>query len=282
MKKIVSALLVGLLAVGLTACGSGTGENAGSPQEGGSNKIKVGATAVPHAEILNEVVKPILAKENVEMEVVLFQDFVLPNTQLAEKQIDANFFQHTPWLENTKKEKGLDLVEVAGVHIEPMGIYSNKSKAYKDLNSLPANAKVAITSAQTEHGRVLALLEKAGLLKLKDGVGMNGSVADIVEKKIELVELEPAMLPRSIDDNAVDLALINSNFAVQAGLNPTKDAIFLEEGKDNPYVNVLVARPDNKDSEAIQKLAKAITSPEVQKFIEEKYKGDFLFVGQMN
>ncbi len=286
MKKLFSVLLAGLMALSLTACGGKAPEqkpadNAQAPAQGQTVTLKVGATAVPHAEILNEVVKPMLAKEGVNLDVVLFQDYVLPNTQLAEKELDANYFQHIPWLENTNKEKGLNLTYVAGVHIEPLGIYSNKAKAYKDIAALPQGAKVAITNAQSEHGRVLALLQAAGLLKLKDGVGMNGSMADIVEKKVELVELEPAMLPRALDDAAVDAAVINSNFAMEAGLTPSKDAIYLESGENNPYVNVLAVRQDNKDSEPIKKLAKALTSPEVKDFIDKKYKGSVLFVGQI-
>ncbi|MBO8164029.1 MAG: MetQ/NlpA family ABC transporter substrate-binding protein [Brevibacillus sp.] len=286
-KRWMSALLSGLLAVSLAACGTGGNEQQSSgdaaqdqPQQEAIT-LKVGATAVPHAEILNEVVKPALEKEGVNLEVVVFQDYVLPNTELAEKQLDANYFQHIPWLEATNKEKGLDLTYVAGVHIEPMGIYSNKEKAYKDIASLPEGAVVAVTNGQGEHGRILALLQAAGLIKLKDGVGMNGTMADIVEKKIELQELEPAMLPRAIEDNAIDAAVINSNFALQAGLNPVEDSIYLESGKDNPYVNVLATRQDNKDDEGIQKLAKALTSEEVKQFIEQKYGGSVLFVGEL-
>ncbi|QDX92351.1 MetQ/NlpA family ABC transporter substrate-binding protein [Brevibacillus laterosporus] len=283
MKKIFSTLAIGLLALSLTACGAGnkTDNNTATPQEGQPVTLKVGATAVPHAEILNEVVKPMLQKENINLDVVLFQDFVMPNTQLAEKELDANYFQHIPWLEKTNIEKGLDLTYVAGIHIEPMGIYSNKTKAYKDVAALPQGAVVAITNASVEQGRILAILENAGLLKLKDGVGTNGTVADIVEKKIELKELEPAMLPRAIDDPGIDAAVINSNFAMEAGLKPTENSIYLEEGKDNPNVNVLATRQDNKDSEVIKKLAEAMTSPEVKDFIDKKYNGAVLFVGQL-
>ncbi|MGC5325305.1 MetQ/NlpA family ABC transporter substrate-binding protein [Brevibacillus sp. SYSU BS000544] len=287
MKKLLSTLIAGVMALSLAACGQAPAPAEQKPADNAQAPaaqevtLKVGATAVPHAEILNEVVKPALEKEGIKLDVVLFQDYVLPNTQLAEKELDANYFQHIPWLENTNKEKGLTLTYVAGVHIEPMGVYSNKAKAFKDLASLPQGAKVAVTNAQSEHGRVLALLQAAGLLKLKDGVGMNGTMADITEKKVELVELEPAMLPRSLDDAGVDAAVINSNFALEAGLNPSKDSIYLEAGENNPYVNVLATREDNKDSDAIKKLAKAITSPEVKAFIDEKYKGSVLFVGQI-
>lgn len=287
MKKVWSGVLAGLLALSLAACGQAPQEQkpaegaAQQPSQGQEVTLKVGATAVPHAEILNQVVKPALEKEGVKLDVVLFQDYVLPNTQLADKELDANYFQHIPWLEATNKEKGLNLTYAAGVHIEPMGVYSNKSKAYKDLASLPQGAKVAITNGQGEHGRVLALLQSAGLIKLKDGVGINGTIADITEKKVELVELEPAMLPRSIDDPSIDAAVINSNFALEAGLNPAKDSIYLESGENNPYVNVLAVREDNKDSDAIKKLAKAMTSPEVKDFIDKNYKGSVQFVGQL-
>ncbi|MDN9012081.1 MetQ/NlpA family ABC transporter substrate-binding protein [Brevibacillus laterosporus] len=283
MKKIFSTLAIGVLALSLAACGAGNkaDNSTATPQEGQPVTLKVGATAVPHAEILNEVVKPMLQKENINLDVVLFQDFVMPNTQLAEKELDANYFQHIPWLEKTNKEKGLDLTYVAGIHIEPMGIYSNKTKAYKDVAALPQGAAVAITNASAEQGRILSLLEKAGLLKLKDGVAANGTVADIVEKKIELKELEPAMLPRAIDDPGIDAAVINSNFAMEAGLKPTENSIYIEEGKDNPNVNVLATRQDNKDSEVIKKLAKAMTSPEVKDFIDKKYNGAVVFVGQL-
>jgi len=288
MKKLFSTLLAGVMALSLAACGGQTAEQqpaadngAQAPAASEPVTLKVGATSVPHAEILNQVVKPALEKEGVTLDVVIFQDYVLPNTQLAEKELDANYFQHIPWLEATNKEKGLDLTYIAGVHIEPMGVYSNKTKAYKDIASIPQGGKVAITNAQSEHGRVLALLQSAGLLKLKDGVGMNGTTADIVEKKVELVELEPAMLPRALDDAAVDAAVINSNFALEAGLNPSQDSIHLESGDNNPYVNVLAVRQDNKDNEAIKKLAKAITSPEVKDFIEKTYGGSVLFVGEV-
>ncbi|QOS98816.1 MetQ/NlpA family ABC transporter substrate-binding protein [Brevibacterium sp. JNUCC-42] len=283
MKKIFSTLSIGLLALSLTACGAGnkTDNSTATPQEGQPVTLKVGATAVPHAEILNEVVKPMLQKENINLDVVLFQDFVMPNTQLAEKELDANYFQHIPWLEKTNIEKGLDLTYVAGIHIEPMGIYSNKTKAYKDVAALPQGAVVAITNASVEQGRILAILESAGLLKLKDGVGTNGTIADILEKKIEFKELEPAMLPRAIDDPGIDAAVINSNFAMEAGLKPTENSIYLEEGKDNPNVNVLATRQDNKDSEIIKKLAEAMTSPEVKDFIDKEYNGAVLFVGQL-
>lgn len=275
MKKLGLIFVSLVLIVVLAACG---GEKAATTEGGAA--LKVGATAVPHAEILNEVVKPLLAEKGIELEVVIFEDYVLPNTQLAEGELDANYFQHIPWLNKTNEEKGLNLQYISGVHIEPLGIYSNKEKAYASIDALPEGAKVAITNGQGEHGRVLALLQSAGLLKLKDGVGISGTVADIVESKVELVELAPAMLPRATEDAAVDAAVVNGNFAIQFGFTPSKDAIFLEPGEDNPFVNVLAVREDNKSNEAIQALAEALVSEKVGAFIEEKYNGSVVYVGQ--
>jgi D-methionine transport system substrate-binding protein len=230
--------------------------------------LKIGATAVPHAEIL-DAIKAKLAKEGVKLEVKVFTDYVLPNVQVAEKQLDANFFQHVPYLDQQNKDKSFGLVKVAGVHIEPFGIYSTK---VKKLDEVKDGATVAIPNDPSNAGRALALLEKAGLLKLKDGVGINGTVKDIAENKknLKVKELEAAMLPRVL--NEVDIATINTNYALEAKLVPTKDALFIED-KNSPYVNILVARADNKDSEAMQKLVKALQSEDVKKFINDKYQG---------
>jgi D-methionine transport system substrate-binding protein len=281
MKKFVLSIVALVLITSLVACG-GKEEptTAESSQSSEPVTLKVGATAVPHAEVLNEVVKPLLDKQGITLDVVIFEDYVLPNTQLADKQLDANYFQHVPWLSKTNEEKGLNLQYITGVHIEPLGIYSNKEKAFASVDQLPEGAKVAITNGQGEHGRVLALLQSAGLLKLKDGVGINGTVADIVESKVELVELAPAMLPRATEDGAIDAAVVNGNFAIQFGFAPSKDSIFLEPGEDNPFVNVLAVREDNKTNDAVQALSDALVSDEVKKFIEEKYNGSVLPVGQ--
>ncbi|HHW17371.1 MAG TPA: ABC transporter substrate-binding protein [Firmicutes bacterium] len=230
--------------------------------------LKVGATAAPHAEIL-EIVKPILKKEGIDLQIVEYDDYVKPNIDLADKQIDANYFQHVPYLEDFAASRKLDLVWVAKIHIEPMGIYSSKIKSLSDLAE---GGKVGIPNDATNGGRALALLEKAGLIKLKEGVGIKATVKDIVDnpKKLDIVELAAPMLPRTLPD--LDIAVINGNFALQAGLSPTKDALFLESG-DSPFANVLVVRKGDEKRADIQKLAKALQSPEVKKFIEEKYKG---------
>lgn len=263
MKKSLFILAAIIMIFSLTACGGNGGE-----------VIKVGATPVPHAEILNEVVKPELAKQGITLEVVTFQDYQLPNTQLAEKQLDANFFQHLPFLETTNKEKNYTLVAVAGVHIEPVGIYSNKEKKYTSIDQIPSGGTIAVTNDPSNLGRFLALLEKNNLIKLKEGVGINGTLQDIAEnpKNYQFLSMDAPLLPRAIEDPKVDAAVINTNFAMQAGLNPLKDALVLED-KDSPYVNILVTRSDNKDDPKIKKLAEVLTSDAVKKYIEEKYKG---------
>ncbi|BBH21211.1 methionine ABC transporter substrate-binding protein [Paenibacillus baekrokdamisoli] len=269
MKKWSLILLTIVLAVVLTACGSSKEKSNTTGNEGTKEvTLKVGATPVPHAEILEEI-KPILKEKGINLEIVPFNDFVQPNTQLYEKELDANFFQHIPYLEQFNKDKGYNLVNVGGVHIEPFGAYSKKVKS---INELKEGAKVVIPNDPSNGGRALALMAANNLIKLKDGVGVAGTVADITEnpKKLDITEVEAATLPRVLDE--VDLALINTNYALEAGLVPTKDALFIE-GPDSPYVNILVARPDNKDSEAIQTLIKTLQSPEVKKFIEDKYKG---------
>ena len=230
--------------------------------------LKVAATPVPHAEIL-EFLKPSLAKQGVELDVKVFTDYVQPNVQVAEKRLDANFFQHQPYLDEFNKTKGTTLVSVAGVHIEPFGAYSSN---IKQLDDLKTGANVVIPNDATNGGRALLLLQTAGVITLKDDAGITATPRDIADnpKKLKIRELEAATLPRVLDQ--VDLALINTNYALEAGLNPNKDALVIE-GADSPYVNILVTREDNKNAEAVQKLVKALHSDEVKAFINEKYKG---------
>ncbi|WP_460065865.1 MetQ/NlpA family ABC transporter substrate-binding protein [Pseudomonas sp. H1_G08] len=233
--------------------------------------LTVAATPVPHAEIL-EFVKPALAKEGVDLKVKVFTDYIQPNVQVAEKRLDANFFQHQPYLDEFNKAKGTDLVAVTGVHLEPLGAYSSK---IKDLKDLPGGANVVIPNDATNGGRALLLLDKAGVIKLKDSKNILSTVKDIAEnpKDLKIRELEAATIPRVLTQ--VDLALINTNYALEAKLDPSKDALVIE-GNDSPYVNILVSRADNKDSDAMKKLAAALHSPQVKQFITEKYKGAVL------
>ena len=267
MKKTVWAL-AGLLALGALVAGC-SGEKKEAAQSSDKKVVlKVGATPVPHAEILNEI-KPLLAKDGIDLQIIEFTDYVKPNLSLNDKEIDANFFQHEPYLKKFAADRKLDLVNLVAVHIEPMGVYSKK---LKDIKSVPDGAKVAIPNDPTNGGRALNILAKAGLIKLKDGVGISATVGDIVEnpKNLKITEAEAAMLPRTLDD--VDLVVINSNFAMEAKLNPTKDALFIEP-KDSPYANIVAVRKGDENRKEIQALKKALTSPEVKKFIEEKYKG---------
>ncbi|MGL4604518.1 MAG: MetQ/NlpA family ABC transporter substrate-binding protein [Iodobacter sp.] len=230
--------------------------------------LTIGATAVPHAELL-EFVKPQLAKEGVELKIKVFTDYVQPNVQLVEKRLDANFFQHKPYLDEFNKGKGSTLQSIATVHVEPFGAYSKKVKSLKDL---PDGATVAIPNDATNGGRALLLLEKAGVIKLKDSKNILATSRDIVEnsKKLKFRELEAATLPRVLTQ--VDLALINTNYALAANLNPSKDALTIE-GAQSPYANILVSRADNAKSPALKKLVAALNSPAVKAFILEKSKG---------
>jgi D-methionine transport system substrate-binding protein len=274
MKKWTLALISLTLVTVLAACGSKPADNASEPggTTGGGGQetvtLKVGASPSPHAKIL-EHIKPALEKEGVNLEIVEFTDYVLPNTQVDSKEIDANFFQHKPYLDNQIKERKLDLESVIAVHVEPLGAYS---KTITSVDDLKDGAVVAIPNDPSNAGRALTLLSKNGVIKLNDETKLEATAKDIVEnpKNLEFKEVEAAMLPRMLDE--LDLAVINTNYALEAGLDPTKDALFIED-KENPYANLLVACPDNKDSDAIQKLAKALTSEDVKTFIEEEYKG---------
>jgi D-methionine transport system substrate-binding protein len=255
MKKSLPLLLASLLALASLAVSAQT-------------RLSVAATAVPHAEIL-EYVKPSLARAGVNLDIKVFTDYVQPNIQVAEKKIDVNYFQHKPYLDEFNKNRGTHLVSVAPVHVEPYGAYSRKVKKVADL---PEGATIAIPNDPSNGGRALVLLARNGLFKLKDIGNILSTVKDITEnpRKFRIKELEAAILPRVLDQ--VDLALINTNYAIEAKLSPTRDALFIEDSK-SPYANLLVARPDNKDSEAVKKLANALQSPEVKAFIERKYQG---------
>ncbi|WP_019423761.1 MetQ/NlpA family ABC transporter substrate-binding protein [Paenibacillus sp. OSY-SE] len=273
MKKWTYVLTLVTLVMVLAACGSkpaadNNATNASDNAGGETTKVVVGASPVPHAEILNHI-KPLLKDQGIELEIKEFTDYVQPNVQVHEKQLDANFFQHKPYMDNEVNTKGYKLASVGNVHVEPFGAYSKKIKSVDELQD---GATVAIPNDATNGGRSLLLLEKQGIIKLKEGTGLEATARDVADnpKNLKFKELEAAMLPRALDE--VDMALINTNYALQAELNPTKDALFIED-KDSPYANILTAREDNKDSEAIKKLVAALQSDDVKKFIEDKYKG---------
>jgi D-methionine transport system substrate-binding protein len=230
-------------------------------------KLSIAATPVPHAEIL-ELIKPQLAEQGIDLDIKVFTDYVQPNMQVSQKRLDANYFQTKPYLDTFNSSRGTELVIVTGVHVEPFGGYSSR---FKSLDELPDGATIAIPSEGSNSGRALLLLQKAGLLTLKNPDDAQATPRDVAEnpKKLKFKELEAAMLPRVL--NQVDLAMINTNYAIEAKLSPS-DALVIED-RDSPYVNYLVARPDNQDSDAMKKLSAALTSPQVKDFIEKRYSG---------
>lgn len=236
-----------------------------------ADTLSVAATAIPHAEILRQV-QPILAKEGVQLEIKVFADYVQPNTLVAERQADLNYFQTKPYLDAFNREHGTRLVPIVGVHIEPFGAYSRR---FKSIDQLPVGATVALPNDPSNEARALRLLARHGLITLKDPAATLATVKEIATNPRQLTfkELEAAMLPRTLDE--VDLALINTNYALAAGLNPVRDALLIE-GSDSPYVNYLVGRADNLHDPRVQKLARALTSPAIRRFIETKYRGAVL------
>lgn len=266
-KKTVIASLAALAAVGFIA---GCGDQKSAPAQSSSGKavtLKIGATAVPHGEILNQV-KDQLAKEGVNLEIVEFTDYVQPNLALNDKNLDANYFQHKPYLDEFNKQRGTKLVSIGSVHLEPMKVYSAK---LKDLKDLPDNAHVAIPNDPTNGGRALLLLQSAGLIKLREGAPITATPQDVVEnsKNLQFSELEAPQLPRSLND--ADIAIINSNFALEAKLDPNT-AIYTESA-DSPYVNVVVVREGDENRPELKKLMDALHSQTVKDFINKKYGG---------
>lgn len=233
--------------------------------------IKVGVTPGPHAQIL-EAAKPIAAKKGLDIQIVEFSDYVVPNTALESGELQANSFQHQPYLDNQVKDRGYKIVSVATTVNFPIGIYSKKFKSFDDL---PVGATVAIPNDPTNGGRVLLLLKDKGYIKLRDGVGFKPSVADITDnpKKLKIVEIDAAQLPRSLPD--VDAAGINTNYAKEAGLDPVKDPILREDPK-GPYVNVIAVRTQDKDKPWVAILVESYRSPEVKTFIDQTFKGAVL------
>lgn len=232
------------------------------------NVLKVGASPVPHAEIL-QVVKPLLEKQGIKLEIVEFQDYVQPNLALDAGELDANYFQHIPYLETFSKDHNLKLTYLAKVHIEPIGLYSTRLKKLAELRN---GATIGIPNDPTNGGRALLLLQSAKLITLKREAGLKPTVFDILKnpKKLQFKELEAAQLPRSLED--LDAAVINGNYAIQAGFNPVKQSLFLENA-DSPYANVLAVRIAGKNDRNLKALAAALRSKEVRDFINQKYQG---------
>ncbi|WHZ57256.1 MetQ/NlpA family ABC transporter substrate-binding protein [Metabacillus hrfriensis] len=269
MKKLLLSAVFATSAFALAACGSGGGNGEGEE----TKTLKIGASNVPHAEILEEA-QPLLEEKGIELDIVPFQDYILPNKSLASKEIDANFFQHIPYLESQMAEnKDYDFVNAGGIHIEPIGVYSKK---HKSLEEIPEGGTIIMSNSVADHGRMLSLLESEGLITIKEGVDKTtATIDDIAENKKNLkfkADVEASILPQAYNNDEGDAVLINTNYAIGAGLNPQKDAIALE-GSESPYVNIITVRKGDEEKKEIKALVEVLHSKEIQSFIEEKYEG---------
>ena len=276
MKKFLGLAFILVLSFALAACGTSNKDtNTEKTADKATEKtttLKVGASNTPHAVIL-EKAKPILKEKGIDLQIVKFQDYVLPNKALANGELDANYFQHIPYLKAQIKENGYDFVSVGGIHIEPIGIYSKK---YKSLKELPDGATIIMSNSVADHGRALSLLEANGLIKLKAGIDKTtATVKDIVENKHNFnfqTQYAPELLPKIYENGEGDAVLINSNFAIDNGINPVKDSIAIE-GSKSPYVNVVVVNKKDKNNEAVKTLVEVLHSKEIQDFILKEFKG---------
>lgn len=288
MKKIFAFALAAVAAFSLAACSSGTAstalaegtesaastETAAEPNASASGEavtIKVGASPSPHAEILEQV-KPILAEQGITLEIVQFSDYVQPNTALENGELDANYFQHITYMENFNEEQGTHLVSLGSIHYEPFGIYAGKTES---LDAIADGAKVAVPNDTTNEARALLLLEAQGLIKLNDGAGLNATKKDIAEnpKNLDIVEMEAAQLPKSLQD--VDIAVINGNYAIDAGLS-VADALAVEADDSEAataYANVIAVKEGSENNEALKALVDALKSETIQKYITDTYAG---------
>ncbi|HCO28643.1 MAG TPA: metal ABC transporter substrate-binding protein, partial [Lachnospiraceae bacterium] len=270
-KKILTLALTALTLVTFTACGTTTADKGGTTEKE-LKTIVVGATPSPHAEILKQV-QPILKEEGYNLEIKEYTDYVQPNLAVDNGDLEANYFQHITYLEGFNEENKTHLVSVGSVHYEPFGIYAGKTKS---LDELKDGATVAVPNDTTNEARALLLLEQEGLIQLKEGAGLNATKNDIEEntKNLKIIEAEAAQIPHSLQD--VDIAVINGNYALGAGLNVGKDALAIEDSGSESvqaYKNVLVVKEGNEDKEEVKALIKALQSEEIQTFMKENYDG---------
>ncbi|WP_175640558.1 MetQ/NlpA family ABC transporter substrate-binding protein [Metabacillus schmidteae] len=281
MKKTLLAMILTILTAALVACGGADqGEGATEGAEGETKSLTVGASPVPHVEILEEAI-PLLEEKGIELKIEEFTDYVLPNKSLESEDLDANYFQHEPYLKSQIADNGYKFVSAGGVHIEPIGVYS---KRHKSLDDLPDGAKIIMSNSVADHGRMLSMLEEKGLITLKEGVDKTAAtLEDIAEnpKNLEFeADIEAPMLTKAYENDEADAFLINGNFALQADLNPAEDSIALESPENNPYVNLLVVREGDEDREEIKALVEVLQSDEIKEFIETKYKGSVISATQ--
>ena len=270
MKKLLALAMALTLCLGLAACGGDTTDD--TAQTGETVTLKVGATPAPHQEILEQVVDN-LAEQGITLEIVPYTDYNTPNTAVEEGENDANYFQHITYMENFNAEQGTHLVSAGAIHYEPMGIYAGKSTS---LDEIPDGAVIAVPNDATNEGRALLLLQDLGIITLSEDAGLEATKNDIVDNphNIDLQEMEAAMLPQTIDE--VDFSIINSNYALQAGLDPTTDALASEDTQSDAaqaYANVIAVKEGNENNEAIKALVAALQSDEIREFIETTYNG---------
>ena len=265
MKKLVAAVLTGVLVAGTLSTGVYAKDD--------DKTITVAASATPHAEILEEA-KPLLEKEGYDLEVTVFDDYVRPNEVVESGEFDANYFQHIPYLDDFNAEQGTHLVNAGGIHYEPFGIYPGTKSSLDDLAD---GDVIAVPNDTTNEARALLLLQENGVIKLRDGAGITATKNDIVENphNVEIVEAEAAQIPNVLKD--VDYAVINSNYAINAGLNPVSDSLLIE-GSSSAYGNILVTKQGNENSPKILALAAALKSKQVADFISDKYNGSVISV----
>ncbi|UDM79279.1 MetQ/NlpA family ABC transporter substrate-binding protein [Vagococcus fluvialis] len=271
-KKLLGLGLVTVLAIGLAACGGNKEASDKGKAKEDDKTIVVGASPTPHAEILEEA-KPLLKEKGYDLEVKVFQDYVLPNKALEQKEIDANYFQHIPYLEKEILDKGYDFANAGSIHIEKMAFYSKNVKSADDVKD---GATVLVSNSQSDWGRVITILQDAGLVKVKDGVELTKATFDDIEENPKNLkfkhDIDPAILTTAYQNDEADLIAINANFAENIGLNPEKDGVFVE--KDNsPYANVIATRTEDKDSEKIKALIEVLHSEKIKDFITEKWNG---------
>ncbi|MGL4338578.1 MAG: MetQ/NlpA family ABC transporter substrate-binding protein [Turicibacter sp.] len=294
MKKLWLSVLSLACVFTLGACGNETNEGS-APQEDTkvpvsdtleekpatkeNTTLKIGASNVPHAEILEQAI-PLLSEKGIDLDIVVFQDYVLPNKTLTEGELDANYFQHIPYLNSYNTDNGTNIVNAGGIHIEPIGVYS---KDYTSLNDLPEGATIIMSSSVADHGRMLSLLQTEGLITLDPAVeASTATIEDITENPKNLVfkaDIDAGLLVRLYEGNEGDAVLINTNYALDGGLNPMTDAIALE-GSQSPYVNIIGVNAGDENREDIQTLVEVLRSPEIQKFIVEKYSGSVVPVSE--
>jgi len=279
MKKIFGIATTLLLTAALAACGTGSnsGSSDSSAAEGESTKLVIGASVTPHAEILEQA-KPLLAEEGIDLEVKTFDDYVLPNKALENGDIDANYFQHIPYLNKQIADNGYDFVNAGAIHIEPMGLYS---KRISDISELEDGATVLTSTSESDWGRILTILQDADLITLKDGVDTEtGTFDDIAEnpKNLEFKhDVDPSLLATAYQNDEADLIAINANFAFGIDLNPADDSVLLE-ADNSPYVNVIAVRSGDEDSDKIKKLIEVLHSDEIKDFVEKQWQGSVKIV----